>query len=314
MKARHITIGNNAMLHPSVLLIAGNLWVKPKGKLRARYSLNLTGDRHVFFHNDKLRFTADKNNALAGGHPAATYVNGIGYEVSQYFGVRKTKGKSVEFLGTMQTSDDFQMPSGVTIVAPNAQLMPGKRSTQQLGRAAVLRLHSGSQFCKMENATYYLSDLVVHGRIEAGTKKHPITRDCLLGISFKDRSTYGKGGGATGTAAPGLVFMPTAEVAVHTADSSKARLAIRWHGRENNWQRKRMKAESGRNYMAFPRTIDIEIRGSLALEAVLFDDVGAGGIRAADPAIHKTWKAVSFGRDNAVSPEELFAKLATGHR
>ncbi len=309
LRVRHITVGHLARLNPSVLTAVGNLWLPPHGRLRVRYTIAVKGARHTFFINDKPPFTAEQNNALQGGYPAANYVNGIGYSVAQYFRVNKAGVASVEFRGTTQTSDDFQIPSGVAVVAPDAQLMPGKRSTQNIGKDAVLRLHSGSQFCKMENATYYNHDLVVEGRIEAGTPEHPITRDCLLGVSFKDRSAYGKDGPSVGRAAPGLVFTQAARVAVHTVDPSKARLVIRWHGRENTWQRSRMKGESGKDYMAFPRTIGIDIQGPLVLDGVHFDDVHRGGLRLRQPEVRQRWKHVSFGERNESRPDDLFVSL-----
>jgi len=307
LMARHVTVDDNAMLQSSVLTTAGNVWLAPLGRLRTRYTITVKGQRHTFFYNDKPRFTAEQNNELQGGYPAANYVNGIGYSVAQYFRVEKTGGASIEFLGTIQTSDDFQMPAGVTIVAPSSQLMPGKRSTQRIGQEAVLRLHSGSQFCKAENATYYDQDLIVEGRVEAGTREHPITEDCRLGVSFKDRSCYGKEGPSVGRAAPGLVFRPTASVKVHTVDPATARLVIGWHGRENTWQRSRMKAESGKDYMAFPRKIEMEIHAALALDAVLLDEVHRGGIRLLRPELRADFKNVRFGDHNEASPHELFA-------
>jgi hypothetical protein len=70
-----------------------------------------------------------------------------------------------------------------------------------------------------------------------------------------------------------------------------------------------MKAESGKNYMAFPRTIGIDIRGPLALDGVRFDDVHRGGIRLAQPDVRKEWKHVSFGERNEGPPDDLFASL-----
>lgn len=309
LMARHVTVDDNAMLHPSVLTAAGNVWLGPHGRLRTRYTLTVKGPRHTFFYNDKPRFTAEQNNELQGGYPAANYINGIGYSVAQYSRVEKTGNASIEFLGTIQTSDDFQMPSGVAIVAPGSQLMPGKRSTQRIGQEAVLRLHSGSQFCKAENAPYYDHDLVVEGRIEAGTEAHPIKKDCLLGVSFKDRSCYGKEGPSVGPAAPGLVFRPTASVTVHTVDPATARLVIAWHGRENTWQRSRMKAESGKDYMAFPRKIEMEIHGQIAFDGVLLDDVHRGGIRLLSPELRANFKNARFGDHNEASPHEIFAPL-----
>ncbi len=309
LHARHLTVGHHATLRASTLTAAGNVGVTPRGRLRVRYTITVKGPRHTFFQNDKPRFTAEQNNALQGGGPAAKYVNGIGYSVAQYFRVEKVSDASVEFLGTIQTSDDFQMPSGITIVAPGAQLMPGKRSTQRIGPEAVLRLHSGSQFCKMENATYYDHDLVVEGRVEAGTPEQPISEDCLLGVSFKDRSCYGKEGPSVGRAAPGLVFGPTAGVKVHTADPATARLVIRWHGRENTWQRSRMKVESGKDYMAFPRNIEMEIHGQVVLDGVLLDDVHRGGIGFLRPDLRACFRSVQFGERNEGAPDELFAVL-----
>ncbi|MBS3734206.1 MAG: hypothetical protein KGY99_04695 [Phycisphaerae bacterium] len=308
-KARHISIGNNAKLNTSTLTVTGNVRVVPLGRLRVRYTIALKGDRDTFFLNDKPPFTAEQNNALQAGYPATKYVNGIGYSVAQYLRVQKVRDASVEFVGTTQTSDDLQMPSGVTIVAPAAQLMPGKRSTQRIGEEAVLRLHSGSMFCKTSNSVYYDNDLIVEGRIEAGTKEHPITKDCILGISFKDRSHYDMDGPSVKRAAPGLVFRPGADVQVHTDDPRTARLVIRWHERENTWQRARMKSESGKDYMAFPRKIEIEVHGRLTLNAVCFDDVHRGGIHLAHPEVQKRWENVFFGTDNAAPKEDLFDSL-----
>ncbi|MBS3822013.1 MAG: hypothetical protein KGY81_09665, partial [Phycisphaerae bacterium] len=140
-KARHIAVGNNAKLKASVLSVAGNVRLTRLGRLRVRYTIAFRGDRDTYFLNDKPPFTAEENNALQGGYPTANYINKIGYSVAQYLRVEKTAGASVEFIGTTQTSDDFQMPSGITIVAPGSQLMPGKRSTQTIGKDAVLRLH-----------------------------------------------------------------------------------------------------------------------------------------------------------------------------
>jgi len=308
-KARHVSIGNNAELRASVLTVAGNVRLVPLGRLRVRYTIKLTGDRDTFFLNDKPPFTAEQNNALQGGYPAAKYVNGIGYSVAQYLRIRKAGNASMEFVGTTQTSDDFQMTSGITIVAPGSQLMPGKRSTQKIARDAVLRLHSGSRFCKAENSMYYDSDLVVEGRIEAGTREHPLTEDCFLGISFKDRSHFGKRGPAVQRSEPGLVFEPGARVEVHTVDPREARLVIHWHERENTWQRGRMKEEAGKDYMSFPRKIEIDVKGRLVLNAVLFDDLHRGGIRMAHPEVRRKWRNIFFGDDNAATADELFAPL-----
>jgi len=310
-KARHISIGNNAKLKASVMSVAGNVRIVPQGRLSVRYTIAFKGDRDTFFHNDKPPFTAEKNNSLQGGYPATNYTDGIGYSVAQYLRVEKVGGASMEFIGTTQTSDDFQMPSGITIVAPGSQLMPGKRSTQKIGKDAVLRLHSGSQFCKTDNSLYYDNDLIVEGRIEAGTKENPITEDCFLGISFKDRASYDKDGPSVQRSAPGLVFKPSASFKVHTVDPLKARLVIRWHDRENTWQRSRMKEESGKDYMAFPRKIEIEVHGRLTLNAVLFDDVFRGGIHLAHPDVRKQWKNIYFGENNEAPPEELFDSLST---
>jgi hypothetical protein len=308
-KARHISIGNNAKLSASILTVTGNVRIVPLGRLRVRYTIALRGDHHTFFLNDKPHFTAEQNNALQGGYPATQHINVIGYSVAQYLRVQKVGDSSVEFVGTTQTSDDFQMSSGVTIVAPGSQLMPGKRSTQRIGKDAVLRLHSGSVFCKTDNSVYYDNDLIVEGRIEAGTREHPLTEDCLLGISFKDRSHYDMDGPSVKRAAPGLVFRPSAEVEVHTDDPRNARLVIHWHERENTWQRGRMKNESGKDYMAFPRKIEIIVEGELVLNGVLFDDVHRGGIRMAHPEVRRKWRNIFFGDDNAAPEDELFAPL-----
>ncbi len=308
IRARHVTIGANAKLAPSVLLAAGNVWMQPTGRLRTRYIITLTGGGHCFFHNDTPPFTAEVYRARApeSGHTWMTWIDEHGYEVAQYFGVRKDPAASVEFLGAMQTSDDFQFVSGTAIVAPGALLMSGTRSTQVVAKGATLRLMSGSTFCKPANCLAFGHDLVVEGRLEAGTKQWPLAEHAYLPISFKPRAGYTAppAYGGFGTSRPGLLVADGAEIVVHTSDVKKARLVITRNDRFRPRDVKQMQDPPGVNDPA-NWYIDVVLRGRPRLEGVEFDYLFRGGLMMDDPGARRQWRNVFHGPHNQGAPEEL---------
>ncbi len=307
---RHVTAEHGATLRPAtVRSMAGSLWVARGGAFGVRYTTILTGGKHTFFLNDYPPLTpaSPKARPVRGGYVIPR--DSGPYSMSQYITVRKAEGVSVEFIGTVSSSDDFQMVSGMTIVAPGSQLWPGTRSTQRLYPRAVLRLHSGSEFGKAHNAIdsgYGNSrygggmDIVVAGRVEVGTAEYPIAEDVRFGVSFKTPV----GMKDVTRRENSMMIVPGAEIVVHTKDPTKARLVICWHRRHNDWFESRLKG-----YKEMPESITVAILGDLALADVVFDDLAAGGLRLGDPDVVKRWRNVTFGGRSRGKPAELIAPI-----
>ncbi|MFO8011683.1 MAG: hypothetical protein R6X20_00105 [Phycisphaerae bacterium] len=112
----------------------GNVWVARGGFYRTRFSTRLKGDKHTFFLNDQPPLTPESDGVevVRGGyiirqeHPGPGY---DGYCVAQYLRVRKSDDASVEFVGTVTSSDDFQLFKGEVIVAESSRSRsPGRRA------------------------------------------------------------------------------------------------------------------------------------------------------------------------------------------
>jgi len=254
IKVRHLTVEDNAHLELFQLDAKGNVWVHRRGQLHCRNTMRFTGPRNTFFKNDKPALTPQQSNAIAGwtftespaggtaaraaadarksGSTEATW-EGIG--VAQYMFVAKDKTASLEFIGVMCPDDTFEMSSGITVVAEGSKCLGGKREQTFVQADAVLRLHSGSEYAKYNDSPGFLSDLVVLGKVEAGTAENPLQQDAILGLSAKLYPEYiaqvgaklGAGSGAEGgEGLPSMIVAPGGRIEVHTADPAKARLVI----------------------------------------------------------------------------------------
>jgi hypothetical protein len=303
-KARHITVEKNARV--GINRLRGNLWIKEGG---AFYSggnyqgggFKIVGARHTFIRNDNRASEINPKNS--------------GVEIAQWVTVEKTQEASVEFLGHVAAMDEFKMNEGVTIVGPDSRILVGPASIQIVGPEAVLRLHSGAWFGKRVNLLRNDADVLVQGRLEAGSPDRPLTRDATLGISFKYESRLEFVGGADSRTTPkgfsssfsgltpfsyGLIVESKGALRVHSADLARARLVIRWHGVERSL---------GTDGASEPRTINMALLGDVDLNGVLLDHVKKGGIHLADPARRADWTRVGFGEHNAGTPDELFARF-----
>jgi len=308
IRCRHITVERNATLNPSTVpAMTGNLWVARGGAYHSRYTTTLAGDKQTFFLNDQPRLTPESPGAkpVRGGHIIPREGP---YGMAQYLTVRKGQDASVEFIGTVTSSDDFQILSGMAIVAENAQLWPGTRSLQHIRPGTTLRLMSGSEYGKAHTAAgsgYGFKynqgsmDVVIAGRIEAGTEAHPITEDVRFGISFKAPAGFKD----LKRRLPGAVVAPGAEVVVHTADPDQAKLVICWHGRHNAWFEARLEG-----YKEMPEEIILGICGDVMLENVRFEDLAKGGLLLENPSVAEQWKNVTFGRRCRGDRGELIVK------
>ena len=319
---RHITVEHKAKFEPSALnALNGNVWVARGGYYRTRYSTRLKGDKHTFFLNDQPRLTPEsigedvevvgRGYIIPQEHPGPGY---DGYCVAQYLHVRKADDASVEFIGTLSSSDDFQLHRGTAIVAENSQLWAGTRSTQRFRRGTTLRLMSGAEYGKAHTSpgsgygfkySQNSMDAVINGRIEAGTRTHPITQDACFGISFKAPAGFED----LDRQVPGAIIGPDTEIAVHTADPEKAKLVIRWHRRHNDWFEGRLDG-----YKQMPELIYIGICGNVMLEDVKFDDMARGGLMLDNPAVAEQWKNVTFGERCQGDRDEVIAEWSEALR
>jgi len=313
---RHITVGHKAKFEAAALTsLNGNVWVARGGYYRTRYSTRLKGDKHTFFLNDQPRLTPEsigedvevvgRGYIIPQEHPGPGY---DGYCVAQYLHVRKADDASVEFIGTLSSSDDFQLHRGTAVVAENSQLWAGTRSKQHFGRGTTLRLMSGGEYGKAHTSpgsgygfkySQGSMDAVINGRIEAGTEDHPITENAYFGISFKAPAGFED----LDRQVPGAIIGPDTEIAVHTADPEKAKLVIRWHRRHNDWYEGRLDG-----YKQMPELIYIGVCGNLMLENVKFDDMARGGLMLKNPSIVSQWKNVTFGDRCAGDRDDVITK------
>jgi len=310
-RCRHVTVEHKAKVEFStVQALTGNVWSARGGFYRSRYTTRLSGGKDTFFLNDRPLLTPEAPQAepLGGGYHIPYKLPDPGwndYRVAQYLRVRKAKGASAEFVGSVASSDDFQLVSGTAIVGEDSQLLPGARSAQLFRKGTTLRLMSGAEYGKRINqwgSGYGIrygtgsTDAVIAGRIEAGTEQHPITKDVRFGLSFKAVP----GVRDLEHPQPSLVLGPGADIAVHTADPDQAKLVIDWHQRHHNWHINRTEG-----YKDWPREIIIAIGGMPMLENVRFNDLARDGLKLAFPSIVKQWKNVTFGDRCRGKPDEL---------
>ena len=312
VRCRHIMVGRNATLNPAATTaMTGNMWIARDGMYRCRYTTTLSAGKNTFFLNDQPRLTPESPGAkrVRNGY---IIPHDNKYSLSQYVNVSKGD-ESVEFVGTVATSDDFQMLSGTVIVAEDAQLWPGTRSVQYVRVGTTLRLMSGAEYGKAYNAPgsgygFKYSegslDVVVAGRVEAGSPDHPITKDVHFNISFKAPVGFeSPSDGTLERRVPGAIIGPGAQIRVHTTDPAKAKLVIGWHRRHNAWFESRLKG-----YKEMPEEIAIGICGSLMLENVRFENVAKEGLLMEDPSAVDRWKNVTFGESCRGTPKELIVK------
>ncbi len=259
---RHLTVSKGASV--SRVRALGNVWIKQGGGVNWMGSFN--GGKNVFLRNDSKGY--------------------IGNKVV----FNKPVGSSIEILGRVAAGDEVGFFCGTTILGPGASLVPGDRSTQGVWPDAKLVLLSGASFHKNHNQTH-LTDLVINGELLAGTPERPLTRDCTLGLSFKDLDGDW-----------GLVVNPKGKLMVHSSNPAKARLVIAWHGLAIN-PNKKIKAEPGQAH-----NVRLVLQGQVSLAGVFFDYIQTGGIPLADQAIRSQGE-IAFGEHNQGKPDELFRIL-----
>ncbi len=287
---RHLTVGRNARVSIMPLTAYGNVWIKREGSII--WLEGLSGSRHTFARNDNRQ--------------------GREIRISNKLTISKSQGASAEILGCFDTGDDLNLHSGTMIVGPESTFMPGDRSIQGIYPAATLVLLSGARFHKRGNQQWN-NDVVVMGRLLAGTPERPLTKDCFLGLSYKSKGrvpeelAHGKSGRPDDYS---LVVAPEGTIRVCSANPATARLVIGYHGCHVRvgWGPDAYTQPEPPEWQAIPHKIDMVLLGDLEFNGVVLEDVLKGGILVPDPAVRSQWQNVFYGENNDAPPDGLFER------
>ncbi len=289
--ARHVTVEPGAHVVVWNVQMTGNLWVKEGATYRRMKGVFGAADRDTFARSDNDEIVFIPNNLT----------------------VNKRMDKSLEWLGRWKIADEINMNSGSFIVGPGSLFQHTDRRRSVIRADGALVLMSGATFEGRGNV-YQGSDLEVDGRVLAGTPARPLTRDCVLGLSFKPN--LDPEGSPRARRRPrddvGLNLRPGASLVVTSADPKTARLVFRWH--RNPPETKPFENGEPREIAALPHGIAMNLLGEARLNGVEFNDVLKGGIRLPDLAARRAWQNVVFGRGNFGKPDELFAIQGAGKR
>lgn len=279
---RHVTVEAGAKVTLKDANIGGNLWIKKGGAFSKASGAFGARDKSTFCRNDN---------------------DGIQMILNMLV-LNKNKECSTEWLGKWKVGDELNVFSGKFIVGPDSTFLPTDRREQKVYPNGQLILMSGATFHARGN--YYGGcDLEVRGQLLAGTTNRPLTSDCTLGLSFKERSLARNPGPRGPTEGMGLILHKDGELAVNSSDPKTARLVFKWHRREN--ESFPLKGPEPADVAAKPHGIGMMLLGTLRLDGVVFDDVLKGGVKLGDPAARSAWRNVTYGSGNAGKPDELFA-------
>jgi len=272
------------------------------------------GDQPTFFRND---------NTLATAHSTG---RGGGIMSSQYFTFHKSDNASVEFRGHVSVLDEFRVHGCTVIVAPDSLLQPGRGATPIISNGGTLALMDGATWESWNNDFGNPELVVKHGFVQGGLPERPLTRNCTLGLAFKNYTQADHPGLSDkhrsrhfrrGTA---LVFLSGA-LRSYSTDLDRARLVIRPMADQSiapepdseqyrkiiqRWpEQKQIIAWKRR----LPRGLDVYIGADVAVDGVEFTHLRQGGILVPDRDAADVWQHVYFGPSNAATGQDLFTVI-----
>jgi len=331
--ARHITVENNARLEgrntPGVF---GNVWITAQAGHRVSHGYFPIGDKHTFFFNDKPGLELGQRDN-----------DDVMRRVARYIQILKHPDATVEFLGASSTTDEFHIRRGTMVLAEDAQMLIGNRCTQSIAKGSALVMHSGSYFGKHSGMGG--NDMVVRGTLHAGSPQRPLKRDCTIGLDHNDwwgdiRAMKAEGGirwGGPGSkgqipvhAVPwlswrdrddwpvyiSLTVPKSGVIRVHSANPDKARLVLRWHGRDGfggagavTGEKPATPAQKQLFKEQYYGRVTAVFVGNVQFDGVVFEKFQKGGILLADPEMRESWDHVHFGPNNHAEPDELFTPI-----
>jgi hypothetical protein len=314
---RHVTIEKNAALSGGGdgvgRTIYGNMWVKKGGNASAQGATRFIGGLASFVRND--------NDV-----PDDKLQDGINM-MSQYFEFDKGQA-SVELLGYITVLDEYRVNGGTMIVGADTIMHPGRSAEPSIAKGGTMALLDGAYWGKWTNEFHRARDLTVAGVLQGGLPDRPLTRDCTVGLSFRNwqKLDFTKWSpdpkkGIKDIRLVSMVVASGGQVRAITSDPAKACLNITWTGieRTNVIGDPRAKDDKGlgmfkdadfaKQFNSIPRKITVYFESGAMLENVRFDNVHPGGLLMKDTADRGKWKNVMFGPNNSGKPDELFKQL-----
>jgi hypothetical protein len=284
-QCRHLTTGVNAMYRPRNLSrMEGNLWNRGgDGCMSGRKWIRFSGDKDTFIINNVYHPGLAPEPVGSG----MSYLQTIfAHEV--YF----DKGEgSVHLLGPMAAKYHMKALTGTVIVGRDAMLMYASDSPFTVAPEATIELRSGG-IVAYRGASYWGKSnekndyrMVLRGTLRGGSAEAPLESDCYVGVPTFEHREEGL--------LPRLIFAEGSTVEVHTPSADTARMVVTNDGRDDG------------EYISI---LVRETRG-LDLAEMTFDCLAKGGILLADMDMREQWKAASFGGNNEVGRDELFAPI-----
>lgn len=290
---RHLTIGSGFYLmgHFSV---GGNIWIK-KGA-GVMYLDSTVGKENTFLRND----------------------NGD-IRLVDHFHFKKAPSASCEMIGQFSSDDNWQIETGLLILAPDSRIASGNRTDTTIHEKGALALMSGSYHSRRLNCDWG-KDLIVKGKFSAGLPDRPLTRDARLALGYKSKGSVinstQSGGRTPGSSDLGLLVAESGSFKVFSATPGKVKLILNCHKLDQDdaqlgilFRNKSVDpVVSLEKAKAIPKLSDMVLLGDADMSHVQFDDILKGGIRMADPSKAKLWTNVTYGSHNGGTPEELISE------
>jgi hypothetical protein len=295
---RHLTVEQNAS-YGITFNVQGNLWMKHGsglvGKHRGRYDTEKP-NIHRF-----LRFDGDRMNR------EGEFVKSDNATLSQWGHFCTGAGATVELIGRIRAAADrlYVFGKGMLIISEGSRLADGPRASIAIAPGATLAL---LQDARVGHATQMqrggCAAVSVDGTLLIGLPDKPIRKDMAFPICGIRKEQLAKvvGGGGMRAGGASLIVSKQGKFVIHSADPTKARVVFRTHDPAETVVRSRSYGPC--DGLAF------YFAGQAILNGVVFDNVLEGGISA--PAdIRKTWKNVSYGKNNLAESGKLHRDLKT---
>jgi len=289
---RHLTIEQNAS-YGITYNVQGNLWMKHGsglvGKHRGRYDTEKP-NIHRF-----LRFDGDRMNR------EGKFVKSDNATLAQWGHFCAGKGATIELIGRIRAAADrlYVFGKGMLIVSEGSRLADGPRAAVAIAPGATLAL---LQDARVGHATQMqrsgCAAVSVDGTLLIGLPDKPIRTDMAFPVCGirKEQLARAVGGGGMRAGGASLIVSSQGRFMIHSADPTRARVVFQTYDPSETVARSRSYGRC--DGLAF------YFAGKAPLNGVVFDNVLEGGITA-PPAVRKTWKNVSYGKNNLAEPEKL---------
>jgi len=311
---RHITTEHGADVDMPINTAQGNLWISPHGRYQAGGGANFGGDKHTFFLNGEP-YTGDEPTSPDRFRELMDSVKSF---ARKWVVSKSDPNATMSLIGRIGSWDETHFVRGITILEENSIVGIGPRCLQSVRRDATLRMMSGSIIGKRANQLHK-QDMMIVGKLMAGTPQRPLERDVHIGISFKDHDAifahdmWREVGRRRGFR--GFEVVPGGSIRVHSTDPAQHQLVFRCHyqegaGDSGSIPSKDEDPEKHKIYEELPRRINMIFwdGSDVKFNGVQFRDIETNGIKLESMSIKDTWKHVSFGANNAGSPEVLFVQ------